>query len=95
MYAIRSYYEIVPVRLIPLLSGFEVGPTALTRLLAHQVSLAFPLSRPEDELSAYHLLPQGVSARMLPKEWDVFVSDMEILERTSRRQEEFESYNFV
>jgi hypothetical protein len=82
--------EVVPVRLIPFLTGHKVGPTSLAKLLAHQVSLAFPLFREEDKLFAYHLSPPKVPVRLFPKEWDTLVSDLETLEKKFRNQENFE-----
>lgn len=79
--------EIIPVRLIPFITGFNVGPHSLVKLLAHKQGLAWPVFRPEDELFAYQLDFQGEATKLLPKEWDIFVSDMDILEKRLKLQE--------
>lgn len=85
---------ILPVRLIPFVTGFNVGPHSLAKLLAHKQGLAWPVFRPEDKLFAYQLDFQGKAARLLPKEWDSFVADMEILEKRLKTQERFEDEKY-
>lgn len=86
--------EIIPVRLIPFITGFNVGPHSLVKLLAHKQGLAWPVFRPEDELLAYQLNFQGEATKLLPKEWDIFVSDMDILEKRLKLQEQFEDEKY-
>lgn len=86
--------ELLPLRLIPFVTGFKPAPHSLVRLLAQDQGLAFPLLRPEDQLFAYHLDTEGVPAKMIPKEWKTLAADMIILENQIRRGEEFEDENY-
>lgn len=86
--------ELLPIRLIPVVLGFNLFPLDLAKLLAHKVGLAWPALRPEDELFAYHLDNEDFPAKMLPHEWGNFVSDIEVVARKFKLQETFEDENY-
>ena len=86
--------ELLPLRLIPFVTGFKPAPHSLVRLLAHEQGLAFPLFRTEDQLFAYHLDSDGKPVKMIPKEWDTLAADMIILEKQFRIQETFEDEKY-
>lgn len=86
--------ELLPIRLIPFVFGFNLSPLDLAKLLAHKVGLAWPALRPEDELFAYHLDNEDFPAKMLPHEWGNFVSDIEVEARKFKLQETFEDEKY-
>lgn len=86
--------EVIPVRLIPFITSFQIGPQRVVKLLAHKEGLAWPKLRDEDKFSAYHLPDQGTPARVLPVEWDRVLDDQKVLEAKIRTGESFEDEKY-
>lgn len=86
--------ELLPIRLMPFVFGFNLTPLDLAMLLAHKQGLAWPVFRPEDELFAYHLDTEDSPSRMLSQEWLNFVSDIKVAARKLKLQETFEDENY-
>ena len=80
--------EIVPVRLIPFVTGWGFSPDVVVKMLSKQ-DLWHRVFIP-----SYHILPNGTYYEMLPKEWDVFISDMEILSDKLNHAEQVEGENY-
>ncbi len=64
---------ILPVRLIPLATGWKLSPDVVVQMLAKSDKWY------RVYIPSFHLLPDNSFHPMLPKEWDVFNSDLEIL----------------
>ncbi len=64
---------VIPIRLIPFVTGWKLSPDVVVEMLAksekwHRVFIP-----------SFHLIPDNSYQAMLPKEWDIFGSDLEIL----------------
>lgn len=81
--------EVIPIRAIPYVTGWTMSPDLVVSWLAHTESF-----RRIPKLSAYHLLPDGKSAPMLPKEWDGISADLEVLSDKLRARETFDQEGY-
>lgn len=72
-FLIDGHY-VIPVRAIPYVTGWSMSPNLVVSWLAHTETFdRIPW------VSAHHLLADGKSAPLLPKEWDGLNADLEIL----------------
>lgn len=78
----------VPVRLIPYATGWSISPDVLIKMLSNsdQWHRVF--------IPSYHLLPDKSYQAMLPKEWDVFLADIQILDDELHADETIEQGNY-
>lgn len=80
--------EIIPVRYISYVAGWDVSPDVVAKILAHSETFQH-----FGELYAYHI-QTGAPIKMLPKEWNVIEADLDILEDDLKQDEKFEQQNY-
>ncbi len=79
---------LIPVRLIPFMTGWQFSPDEVAQILAekdkwHRVFV-----------SSFHVLANSHYEPMLPKEWDVVLADMDILCSSLKSKETIEDENY-
>ena len=75
--------KIAPIRLLPFLTGWwQLSPDKLVSMLAQEEKWY------NINLSSYHLKPNTDYSMMLPKEWDVIISDLSILSHSLKANED-------
>ncbi|MDD2500727.1 MAG: hypothetical protein PHN92_07910 [Geobacter sp.] len=80
--------EIIPVRYISYVTGWDVSPDVVAKILAHSETF-----QRFGELYAYHI-QTGSPAKMLPKEWNVILADLDILAEALKEGETFEQKHY-
>lgn len=80
--------RLIPVRLIPIVTGWKFSPDEVVRILSqkskwHRVFIP-----------SFHYQNNNCYAAMLPKEWDVIDSDLDILSKKLKAQESHEDENY-
>lgn len=80
--------EIIPVRYISYVTGWDVSPDVVAKILAHSETFQH-----FGELYAYHI-QAGDPVKMLPKEWNVVEADLDILKDSLKHSEEFAYQNY-
>lgn len=68
--------QLIPVRLIPLITGWSFSPDIVAEIMAGQD----PIHRVS--IPSFHLDQYGNISELLPKEWDGVVTDLDILSNT-------------
>ena len=79
---------LIPVRLIPYITGWNFSPDCVVNILANKEKWHRVF------IPSYHLDSDGSPQLMLPNEWDVFISDLEIIENKLRALESYEDENY-
>ncbi len=79
---------VIPVRMIPFVTGWKLSPDVVVEMLSkskkwHRVFIP-----------SFHLMPDNSYQPMLPKEWDVFGSDLKILSNTLHAEEIVEGEHY-
>lgn len=86
--------EIVPVRLIPIITNAWLGQSTLSGILANRLNAGgFPFDPDFDEVDvnavhAYHLNADGISVKMLLAEWEGIYRDISLISPLLRKAEE-------
>lgn len=80
--------QLIPVRLIPYITGWQFSPDTVVKILAkkdkwHRVFIP-----------TFHMQANNHYERMLPKEWDVLLADMDILCNSLKSKETVENENY-
>ena len=81
-------HNAVPVRKIPFITGWIFNPDMLARVLAGRDGF-YRVTIPSFHLSLY-----GGYAKILQKEWDTLIADLEILTNNLKDQEKHEDANY-
>lgn len=81
--------EAIPVRAIPFITGGTISPDMVASALA-KTDLAQRL----ESVPAYHLLPDGSVASMLPKEWDGIKADLQILSDKLKAKDQIDNESY-
>lgn len=81
--------EAIPVRALSFVTGWMMSPDLVAASLANTDLMGRLKS-----LSAFHLLPDGRYARMLPKEWDGVEADLKVLSDRLKASESFNQENY-
>ncbi|MET0107214.1 MAG: hypothetical protein ABW072_19030 [Sedimenticola sp.] len=79
---------IIPVRLVPFVTGWDFPPDSLVRMLAHRDGFN------RVHLDSYHLDADGSHHPILAKEWDTRLADLEILTGTLKASEKVEDEHY-
>lgn len=82
--------EALPIRALPFISGGSLSPDIVAKALANTDHWTTRL----EGVTAYHLLPDGEYAPMLPKEWDGIEAELQILSEKLRTTENFDQENY-
>lgn len=82
--------EALPVRAIPFVTGWMMSPDVVAKALAKTDHWVTRLKN----VAAFHLMPDGEYAPMLPKEWDGIESELEILSSKLKASEAFDQENY-
>ena len=80
--------RLIPVRLVPFVTGWQWAPDEVAKILANRDKFS------QVFIDSYHLDPNGDFEPMFPKEWDVIMADLEILARTLKTREGVEKENY-
>lgn len=80
--------EIIPVRYISYVTGWDVSPDVVAKILSHSETFQH-----FGELYAYHV-QTGSPVKMLPKEWNVILADLDILAEALKEGETFEHKHY-
>jgi hypothetical protein len=80
--------EIIPVRYISYVTGWDVSPDVVAKILSHSETFQH-----FGELQAYHI-QTGSPVEMLPKEWNVILADLDILAEALKEGETFEHKHY-
>lgn len=80
--------EIIPVRYISYVTGWDVSPDVVAKILSHSETF-----QRFGELYAYHM-QTGTPVKMLPKEWNVILADLDILAEALKEGETFEHEHY-
>lgn len=80
--------EIIPVRHISYVTGWDVSPDVVAKILSHSETFQH-----FGELYAYHM-QTGAPVKMLPKEWNVILADLDILAEALKEGETFEHKHY-
>lgn len=80
--------EIIPVRYISYVTGWDVSPDVVAKILSHSETF-----QRFGELYAYHI-QTGSPVKMLPKEWNVILADLDILAEALKEGETFEHKHY-
>jgi hypothetical protein len=83
-----DHRPIIPIRLIPYVTGWSIPPDGLARMLSHRDGFNHV------QLKSYHLVSDGSHHPILAKEWDRCLADMEILTNTLKASEKVEDENY-
>lgn len=78
--------EALPIRSLPFVSGWMLSPDVVAMGFANTHHWNTKL----EEIRAYHLMPDGQYASMLPKEWDGIEADLQILSQKLKQNDSFE-----
>jgi hypothetical protein len=82
--------EALPIRAIPYITGWTLSPDIVTKSLAKTDHWVTRL----EGLTAYHLLPDGEYAPMLPKEWDGIEAELQVLSDKLKVGESFDQEHY-
>lgn len=80
--------DIIPVRYISYVTGWDVSPDVVAKILSHSETF-----QRFGELYAYHI-QTGSPVKMLPKEWNVILADLDILAEALKEGETFEHKHY-
>lgn len=81
--------EAIPVRVIPFITGWKMSPDMVASALART-----DLAQRLEKVPAYHLLPNGSFAPMLPKEWDGIQADLQILSDKLKAKDQVDNESY-
>src|SRR3989338_5151051 len=81
--------EAIPVRAIPFITGWKMAPDMVASALART-----DLAQRLEKVPAYHLLPDGSFAPMLPKEWDGIQADLQILSDKLKAKDQIDNESY-
>jgi len=81
--------EAIPVRAIPFITGWKMSPDMVASALART-----DLAQRLEKVPAYHLLPDGSFAPMLPKEWDGIQADLQILSDKLKAKDQIDNESY-
>jgi hypothetical protein len=79
---------IIPVRLIPFVTGWKFPPDSLVRILANRDGFNRVF------LQSFTFYSDGSHQKITPKEWDTCLADLEILTNTLKASEQTEDENY-
>lgn len=80
--------RLIPVRLIPFITGWKFPPDSLVRILSGRDGFN------RVYLQSFHLQPDGNYQLITPKEWDTCLADLEILTNKLKAVERVEDENY-
>lgn len=80
----------LPVRTLPFITGWMLSPDVVAMAFANTDHWVTRL----EGVTSYHLMPNGQYAPMLPKEWDIFEADLQILSDKLKLQESFDQEKY-
>ncbi len=80
--------HLVPVRMVPFVTGWIFSPDELARILADREGFH------RVHIPTLHLQPDGTHQQMLAKEWDVVIADLEILTQSLKSKEMVDDENY-
>lgn len=86
-----SARDAIPVRALPYVTGWMMSPDVVAKTLAHSDHWTTKLM----DMYAFNLTDKGIYAKMLPKEWDGIMAELESLSNMYQMDEAYEGGNYV
>lgn len=80
--------RLVPVRLVPFITGWIIAPDELARILANRDGFS------HIHIPSFHMSESGRYHSILSKEWDVILVDLESLTDTLKAKESVDNENY-